>query len=137
MLAGEYYDASITFTSDSRELRDSIYDLALGHQIFDVCCRRHPSIGFTTCIPQKPKNFLALVATCCQIYSEMHLRPFQLNVFRFESIEPMHSWLQKFGEQKCTSIREMHLGTWMSRHMIARNRYRQPFRFITYGNCVD
>lgn len=75
------------------ELRDEIYDFALGYQIFDIYCWRRPPVGFTTRILQKSKDFLALLATCHQIHLETHLRPFRLNAFRIKSIEAMRCWL--------------------------------------------
>lgn len=100
------------------ELRSQIYTYTLSGEIFDIYCwRRYTPFGFATRILKKRRNFLALLAVCRQLYSETRLLPFQLNAFRFKSQDAFHSWLEKFSLHQREAIREVHLVTWMARHM--------------------
>jgi hypothetical protein len=107
------------------ELRYQIYEYALSYHIFNIYCwRRYTPFGFATRIFQKRKHFLALLCVSRQIYAETHLLPFKLNAFRFKSQDAFQSWLGKFSAEQRASIRDVHLVTWMARHMVEGQAWR-------------
>lgn len=107
------------FVSLPAELRNHIYAYTLSGEVIDIYCwRRYTPFGFATRVLRKQKNFLALLAVCRQLYIETRLLPFQLNAFRFKSQDAFQSWLDKFDSDQQRSIQEIHIVTWMSRHMV-------------------
>jgi hypothetical protein len=107
------------------ELRNHIYSYVLGGETFDIhCWRRYTPFGFTTRIIKKRTNFLALLAVNHQIHAETYFLPFHLNAFRFKSQDAFHSWLDKFSVDQQDAIREVHLVTWMARHMVEGEGWR-------------
>jgi hypothetical protein len=100
------------------EIRNEIYIHTLSGEVFNIhCWRRYTPFSIATRILRKQKNFLALLAVCHQIHEETHLLPFRLNVFRFKSQDAFKSWLGKFAVDQQEAIQEVHLVTWMARHM--------------------
>ncbi|KAH7061798.1 hypothetical protein BKA63DRAFT_527504 [Paraphoma chrysanthemicola] len=107
------------------ELRYKIYSHSLSYHIFSIYCwRRHSPFGFATRIIQKRRHFLALLSVSRQIYSETRLLPFMLNAFRFKSEDAFQSWFNKFSAEQRESTQEVHLVTWMARHMIEGHAWR-------------
>jgi hypothetical protein len=101
------------------ELRNQINAYTLGGEVFDIyCSRSFTPFGLDTRIPRKQKKFLALLAVCRQLYAETRLLPFELNAFRFKSQDAFESWLDKFDSDQRESIRQVHLVTWMAKHMV-------------------
>ncbi|KAF2831383.1 hypothetical protein CC86DRAFT_463281 [Ophiobolus disseminans] len=101
------------------ELRNQIYASALSGEIFDVhCWRRYTPFGFATRVIKKRTNFLSLLSVCRQLYVETRLLPLHFNAFRFKSQDAFHSWFNKFSEDQQAAIKEVHLVTWMARHMV-------------------
>jgi len=101
------------------EIRNEIYAHALSGEIFEIhCWRRYTPFSFVTRIIRKQKNFLALMAVCTQLHEETRLLPFMLNAFQFKSQDAFQPWLNKFRPDQQEAIQEVHVVTWMARHMV-------------------
>jgi hypothetical protein len=115
----ELSNQSSAFLRLPAEVRNQIYAYILSGEAFSIhCWRRYAPFGIATRILRKQKNFLALLAVCHQIHAETRLLPFQLNAFRFKSQDAFKSWLDKFGRDQKEAIQEVHIVTWMARHMV-------------------
>jgi hypothetical protein len=107
------------FLSLPAEVRNQIYAYTLSGEVFSIhCWRRYTPFGIATRILRKEKNFLALLAVCQRIHAETCLLPFRLNAFRFKSQDAFKSWLGKFAADQREAIQEVHIVTWMARHMV-------------------
>ncbi|KAF1840623.1 uncharacterized protein K460DRAFT_371826 [Cucurbitaria berberidis CBS 394.84] len=101
------------------EIRIIIWTHVLGGETFSIhCWRRYTPFGFASRIIQKKRNFLALLATSRQVYSETRLLPFQFNAFRFKHQSSFLSFLAHFATDQQMAIRNVELVTWMARHMV-------------------
>jgi hypothetical protein len=110
---------SSTFLLMPAEIRNEIYTHTLSGEVFNIHCWRHYTpFGIATRILRKQKYFLALLAVCHQIHDETRLLPFRLNAFRFKSQDAFKSWLDKFALDQQEAIHEVHIVTWMARHMV-------------------
>jgi hypothetical protein len=107
------------FLSVPAEVRNQIYAYTLSGEVFSIYCwRRYTPFGIATRILRKETNFLALLAVCQQIHAETRLLPFQLNAFRFKSQDAFKSWLDTFTADQREAMQEVHIVTWMARHMV-------------------
>jgi hypothetical protein len=107
------------------ELRNQVYTYVLGGETFSIhCWRRYTPFGFATRILRKRRFFLALLVVCRQLHSETRLLPFRLNAFRFKSQDAFDSWLDKFTLDQQETIQNVHLVTWMARHMVEGEGWR-------------
>jgi hypothetical protein len=110
---------SSAFLSLPAEVRNQIYAYTLSGEIFSIhCWRRYTPFGIATRILRKENNFLALLAVCQRIHAETRLLPFRSNAFRFKSQDAIKSWLGKFAADQREAIQEVHIVTWMARHMV-------------------
>jgi hypothetical protein len=121
----EVHHKASSFLCLPAELRNHIYTYVLGGETFDIhCWRCYTPFGFATRILRKRRFFLALLAVCRQLHSETRLLPFRLNAFSFKSQDAFHSWLDKFTLDQQETVQNIHLVTWMARHMVEGEGWR-------------
>jgi hypothetical protein len=101
------------------ELRESIWKLALGGQIFAIHCRPSYKRGrVATRVLNGQKNYASLLRVCYQIYIETKLVPFQQNAFRIRSEDALSLWFGRLQPWAQQAIAEVHLVTWRAVHMV-------------------
>jgi hypothetical protein len=101
------------------ELRNIIWGYALGSNTFDIhCWFSYSRERIITKVLNRQKNFLSLLRTCRQIYSEAHLLPYRFNGFRIRNEDAIIPWLNGLERSRLNTITEIHLVTWRARRML-------------------
>ncbi|OAL42815.1 hypothetical protein IQ07DRAFT_667264 [Pyrenochaeta sp. DS3sAY3a] len=101
------------------ELRNQIWKHTLGGTVFEVYCwPSYDTRKIASRILNRQKNFLSLLRTFHQIYSEARLFPFNSNAFRIKSEDGIPAFLNKFEASEREAIAELHLVTLGAARMV-------------------
>jgi hypothetical protein len=99
------------------ELRIQIWNCTLGGMVFDVYSWPSCDTKLSTRILNRQKNFLSLLRTCHQIYSEARLLPFKTNAFRIKNEVGIPAFVDTFEVIEREAIAELHLVTLGAKYM--------------------
>ncbi|KAJ4382921.1 beta transducin [Didymella sp. IMI 355093] len=121
------------------ELRNRIWEYALGGHVFDVVTRtvyeRRKRINKAK-VWDLPKNTFALLRVCRQIYAEPALLPYKHNAFRFKS-EDAFDWVASLRPVQQNLISEIHIATLDACCMLAKDQIPQQCSLLPIALHID
>lgn len=121
------------------ELRNRIWEYALGGYVFDVTTRRifkrRKRINKAK-VWDLPQDTFALLRVCRQIYAETALLPYKHNAFRFKS-EDAFDWATSLRPVQLNLISEIHVATVEADRMLKADQVSRQRSLLPDALRVD